>query len=240
MARTPEGSLLTERHRRLQLVLSAAALRDLLHLWGTVSPRDLATTLPPFIRAGAVIVRAGRRASAAAASRYYADFRRFEGVPGQVIITVAELPEDSVLEGALRGAALKGISTARRAGRTPEEGAQNGFVKMAGSARGLVLGGGRDTLINALRGDPEAKGWQRVTDGSPCAFCRMIAGRGLVFKNEAAGFQAHGHCGCSAEPFFEGSKPLPANERFRAEWDEATAGLSGDEALNAYRRSMGQ
>lgn len=239
MARTPEGALLTERHRRLQLLINAGAARDLLHLWGTVNPRDLSTTLAPFLRAGLVIVRAGRRASAGAASRYYADFRRLEGVPGQVVITVADLPEDPVIEGALRGAALKGIKVARDAGRSPEEGARTGFVKLAGSATGLVLGGGRETLLNALRGDPQAKGWQRVTDGAPCAFCRMVASRGPVFKHEAsADFKAHGHCGCSAEPYFDGSKPLPLNERFRQEWDEATAGHSGNDALNAYRRHI--
>lgn len=241
MARTPEGALLTERHRRLQLVISAAVLRDLLRLWGTVDPRDLAATIAPFTRAGATLVRSGRRASALAASRYYVDFRRMEGVPGTAVVTLADGPEPAVLEGNLRGAGLKGIQTARAAGRSPEEAAQNGFVKLAGSASSLVLGGGRAVLLDALMGDREAHGWQRVTDGAPCAFCRMVASRGLIAKDEgAAGFKAHGHCGCTAEPYFKDSKPLPANERFRAEWDEATVGLSGDEALNAYRRSLSQ
>jgi hypothetical protein len=64
--------------------------------------------------------------------------------------------------------------------------------------------------MGAMSSDPEARGWQRVTDGSPCAFCAMIAGRGIISKDEgAAAFEAHGHCGCSAEPAFEGSRPLP-------------------------------
>jgi hypothetical protein len=218
-------------------MLSAAAVRDLFQIWGAVDPRNLSATLAPFVRAGAVIVRAGRRASAGAASRYYVDFRRLEGVPGLAVVTIPEPPPASVFEGALRGAALSGISTARAAGRSPEEGAQTGFVKAAGSAQGLVLGGGRDTIMGAMSSDPEARGWQRVTDGSPCAFCAMIAGRGIISKDEgAAAFEAHGHCGCSAEPAFEGSRPLPANERFSAEWQEVTQGLSGGEALNAYRR----
>lgn len=239
MARTPEAGLLTERHRRLQLSLSGAALRDLLTLWATVDPENLSETILPFVRAGAIVVRAGRRASAAAASRYYVDFRRLEGARGQVILTLPELPEATVIEGGLRGAALKGIVTARQAGRTPEDASRNGFVKLAGQATGFVLGGGRTTLMNAIKGDPEARGWQRVTDGSPCAFCRMIAGRGLHSKEAGAvEFKAHGHCGCTAEPWFEGSRPLPANEEFRAEWDAATQGLAGGEALAAYRRSL--
>lgn len=239
MARTPEAALLTERHRLLQLALSAAVVRDLLRLWATVDPTDLSGTIAPFVRAGTVVVRAGRRASSAAASRYYVDFRQLEGVPGQVVVTLPAPPPAEVVEGGIRGAGLAGIVRARAAGKDPEEAAANGFVNVAGQATSLVLGGGRATLMGALRGDPEATGWQRVTDSNPCAFCRMIAGRGIVFKGgDGAAFQAHGHCGCTAEPAFEGSRVRPDNERFAAEWRDATRGLSGDEALAAYRRSI--
>lgn len=239
MARTTEGALLTERHRQLQLRLSAAALRDLLRLWGAVDPERLAETIGPWANAAAVLVRAGRRASAAAALRYYTEFRRLEGVPGQLVVTMAEPPEDELVEGNLRGAGLAGIKAARSRGLGVEQAARNGFVKAAGSASGLILGGARDTILGAIGGDREALGWQRVTDPSPCAFCRMIASRGAVFKHETgASFQAHGHCGCTAEPYFEGSKTLPANERFRQEWNEVAGGLPRDEALKVFRRHV--
>lgn len=239
MARTREGALLTERHRLLQVTLRAAALRDLLQLWSTVDPLNLSGTIAPFANAGAVVVRAGRKASAAAALRYFVDFRRLEGVPGQVVVTLPAQPPAEQVEAGLRGAALSGVVKGRRRGLTPEASARNGFVNLSGTATGLVLGGGRETLLGAVKGDPAAQGWQRVTDSSPCAFCRMVASRGAVFKDEAgADFKAHGGCGCGAEPYYEDSKPLPANERFRQEWDEATQGLSGDEALNAYRRRL--
>lgn len=217
-------------------------VRDLLRLWGTVDPRDLAATLAPFTRAGSTLVLAGRRASALAASRYYADFRRLERVRGGgVFVGIAAPPEAALVEGNLRGAGLKGIKTARDAGKTPEQASQNGFVKMAGSASGIVLGGGRDTLMSAVRSDPEAHGWQRVTSGRPCAFCAMIASKGIIAGDEAsAGFEAHGHCGCTAEPAFEGSSIRPDNERLAQAWQEATNGLSGGEALNAFRRSLSQ
>ena len=239
MARTPEGAALTERHRRLQLQLSAAAIRDLLTLWSTVDPTRLRETIGPFTRAGVVVVRAGRQASAAAASRYYVAFRQVEGVGGQLVVTLPALPEPDVFESNLRGAGLAGIVRARERGLGVEAAARNGFVKLAGSAASLVLGGGRETLLGAVQSDREALGWQRVTDASPCAFCRMVASRGAVFKSEgSADFQAHGHCGCSAEPYFEGSRPLSANERFRQEWDEVTQGLTGADALNAYRTHL--
>lgn len=237
MARTPEGAALTEAHRRLQLSVSAATVRDLLRIWALVDPTDLRGTLDPFARAGAAMVQAGRRASATASQRYYVAFRQVEGARGVVVVTTAPPPADATAAGALRGAGVAGIRNARMSGASVAEAHDNGFVKLSGSAVQLVAGGGRDTLLGAIRGDPEAQGFQRVTDGDPCAFCAMIAGRGLISKDEAAGFEAHGHCGCTAEPFFDGSRIRPDNERFATEWREATDGLSGADALNAFRRS---
>jgi hypothetical protein len=69
----------------------------------------------------------------------------------------------------------------------------------------------------------------------------MVASQGIVYKSEdSAGFEAHDHCGCTAEPAFEGSEILPANAKFRQDWNDATQGLSGGEALNAFRAHLGQ
>jgi hypothetical protein len=238
VARTPEGSFLTERHRQGQLRLNTVALADLLRLWNVVDPLDLPTTIGPFAQAAAVVTRTGHGASAALAARYYSAFRQVEGARGAMVLGVAPALPSEVAENVLRGAGLAGIKNARARGAEPAVAARNGFVKMAGSATGLLLGGGRDTLLGAIGADPEAKGWQRVTDAAPCAFCRMLAGRGAVYKDSGATFKAHGSCGCTAEPFFEGSRPLPANEQFRQEWEAATQGLAGTEAMNAYRRSL--
>ncbi len=220
--------------------MSAAVIRDLLQLWGTVDPAALRDTIAPFTHAAATMVLAGRRASALAAQRYYAQFRLVEGVQGgAVLLGTAPSPEAAVVEGNLRGAGLKGITTSRDAGRSTEESAHYGFVRMAGSASSLVLGGGRDTLMGAVQSDPHARGWQRVTDGNPCAFCAMVASRGIIAGDEAsAGFEAHGHCGCTAEPAFEGTPIRPDNERFAQAWRDSTNGLSGGEALNAFRQHL--
>jgi hypothetical protein len=211
----------------------------LLHLWGTVDPKALAATIAPFTRAGSTLVLSGRRASALAASRYYAQFRAVEGVDGSVLVTTAAPPDASVVEGNLRGAGLRGIANAFRAGRPADEAARNGFVRLAGSATNIVLGGGRDTLMGAIQSDPQARGWQRVTDGDPCAFCAMVASKGIIAGDEAsAGFEAHGHCGCTAEPAFEGTPVRPDNERLARAWKDATKGLSGTDALNAFRRHL--
>lgn len=223
----------------LQGRISAGAIRDLLRLWATVDPTNLKGTVDPFTRAGLVIVRAGHRASATAAQRYYMAFRTVERVPGAVAVSTAAPVPDHIVAGAIRGAGLAGIRNARQRGASIGAAHNNGFVKLSGSAAQLVLGGGRDTLLGAVRGDREAIGYQRVTDGAPCAFCAMIASQGIIAHDEgSAGFEAHGHCGCTAEPAFQGSRVRPDNERFRQAWDEHTQGLSGGEAINAFRRHL--
>lgn len=44
----------------------------------------------------------------------------------------------------------------------------------------------RDVVEQAASGDPYAVGWQRIAYGGACAFCRMLAGRGAVYKNNAS------------------------------------------------------
>jgi len=69
----------------------------------------------------------------------------------------------------------------------------------------------------------------------------MVASQGIFSKEEGgAGFEAHAHCGCTAEPAFEGSQVLPQNAKFREDWDNVTQGLSGGEALNAFRAHLSQ
>jgi hypothetical protein len=239
VSKTPAGAQLTEAHRQVQLHVNMATVRDLLQLWGTVDPKNLRHTIAPFTRAASTLILNGRRHSSTASASYYLAFRQAEGVKGTVVVEPPAGPASELVSGLVRGAGLAGIMNGYRRGLSPDEAHANGFVKLAGSATQLVLGGGRATLLDAIRSDPAAHGFQRVTDGTPCAFCAMIASQGIIAKDASnAGFEAHGHCGCSAEPAYEGSPVNAANERFRAAWDETTSGLSSTDALNAFRRSM--
>lgn len=59
----------------------------------------------------------------------------------------------------------------------------------------------RDTITSNRRRDPSSVGWRRVTVGG-CKFCRMLADRGAVYRQETARFAAHTSCHCTAEPVF--------------------------------------
>lgn len=74
----------------------------------------------------------------------------------------------------------------------------------------LILGGMQRRIANFSRGtitgssvaDPAARGWERIGSGE-CDFCSMLLGRGAVYSEATADFQAHDHCRCSAAPVFK-------------------------------------
>lgn len=239
MARTAEGAVLTRRHYLAQLALRASATRDVTRLWELVDPTNLTTTFDPVAQGMSVLARARHRDSSGIAAGYQERFRKAEQVAGKAAIKLAPQLVQSEALGLIRGAGLTGIINARRAGQSPQAAARNGLVKVVGQMTRLVLGGGRDTILGSAEADPRASHWQRVTSGEPCAFCAMLASRGAAFlAEESAGFEAHDHCSCSAEVAYEGSQMPLTSQALRSQWDTVTAGLSGDDALNAFRSSL--
>lgn len=226
--------------------LTAAALRDLLRLWTAIIRPDDMSTFQRFAELAATLIGLRQRDSAGLAAAYYEAFRTAEGASGAPTLVMAAPLATTAVQDSVRAAALAGFTGGRRAGQTPEAAARNGFVRASGTATRMVLTGGRDTITGSVQADRQALGWLRITDADPCAFCRMVASRGPAYKSQrTASFQAHDHCGCSAEPFYEGS-PIPeASRRFEQEWtaaqrwardnDAASRGTSNN-ALNNYRR----
>jgi hypothetical protein len=86
----------------------------------------------------------------------------------------------------------------------------------------------RDTMVTNRRRDPSAIGWRRISSGTGCKFCRMLADKGAIFKESTARFAAHAHCHCTAAPVFEGQDgpeasvmQYVASQRRRSEKDRA-------------------
>lgn len=238
MARTPEGAALTRKHYLTQLAIRSGAARDVTRLWGTVDPTNLTATFDPFAQAATVLARVRHRDSSGVAAGYQERFRKAEQVGGKAAIKLASQLVTGDALGLIRGAGLSGIINARRAGQSPQAAARNGLVKVVGQMTRLVLAGGRDTILGSAEADPKASHWQRVTSGEPCAFCAMLATRGAVFSVDTADFEAHDHCSCTAEVAYEGSQMPLTSQALRSQWDTVTAGLSGDDALNAFRQSL--
>lgn len=237
MARTAEGAALTRRHYASQLGVRAATSRDIMTLWRGVDPTNLTGTFDTFAQSATVLTRARHGTSSGVAADYQEQFRRAERVAGRAAVKLgAGLDVRNALS-SIRGAGLSGIINARRAGFSPQAAAQRGLVKVLGATTRLVLGGGRETILSSAIEDTQASRWQRVTSGDPCSFCVSLAVDGNTFAADTADFEAHDHCSCSAEVAYEGSHPPLTSQQLQSRWDAATEGLSGDDALNAYRAS---
>lgn len=248
MARTGEGALLTEQHRAAQLAVRAGSLRDLVTLWRAVDPTRLGATIETFARAAAILAGRDFERSSSLSGLYYRLFRTAEGVPGAAVASLAPRPSTEALAGELRGAALKGIITARRGGLSVPLAAERGLVRVTGALTKLVLGGGRMTLVRSALADRQALGWARATSGQACAFCRMLASRGPVYKSEkSADFQSHDDCACTPEVVYEGSTGTSQASEYAEQWAAAQraardsgTGSTGtsNNALNNYRRYL--
>lgn len=124
-------------------------------------------------------------------------------------------------------------------GKTPREARDESFVQSSGAATRHVLTGGRQSLLTLLTDDPQVQRWIRVTDGDPCAFCAMLASRGPVYLTEdSAGFRAHDHCACTAEPVYSMDAPWPGRaQEFHRLWNEHIRGrYSGKKAIREWER----
>lgn len=116
------------------------------------------------------------------------------------------------------------------------------FVAASGAASRHVLTGGRRSLLTLVENDTRAIGWIRVTDGDPCSWCALLAGRGPVYRTEqSAGFSAHDACACQAEPVYSRDTLWPGRAaEFRRLYREVTTGTTGRDSINAFRRAYEQ
>lgn len=195
MAETEAGRLLTEAHRQRQLTIRAAALRDLVRIWPAFNLEDIDRSWGPIETATLAVIAQRRRASAGAAANYFRAFRTAEGIPGPAEPRIAPSPRQSLLVASLR--LLGPIATKKSIAAGVPNPVDRALTRISGSVARVVLNGGRETLLESARADRQAKGFVRVTDGDPCAFCADLAGFGITGLN--AGFAAHDHCGCSQE-----------------------------------------
>jgi hypothetical protein len=111
-------------------------------------------------------------------------------------------------------------------------------------ARVLIDGGLQLRIANAAREtirvssleDPAAQGWQRSSSGG-CAFCAMVAGRGVVYSEASADFASHDHCRCVAVPAFSGKprlvRPYAPSERVASDADRARVSAWIDDNVDA-------
>lgn len=245
MARTAEGSALTEQHRQVQLQVRAQALKAYIAVWPLWTGDE--RSFQRMMDAAVPVIQTFRGVSASLAAGYFERFRAVERPGGAAVALVASPLDVKRIRGTLHFTGVDMTRKALLAGQPPEQAMRTALIRTSGTTSRLVLDGGRDTVMQSIAEDKRSGRWARVTDGNPCAFCAMLASRGHVYVEKGtADFQAHDHDGCLPEPAYPDAALPPSAEKWSRVWDDALreASEAGEDvygrenALNAFRRHL--
>jgi hypothetical protein len=247
VASTPAGRATSTAHRLAQGRVSARVVADVLGIWRSLDPLRL--TDPGWTGQVLASLARHRDDSAELAADYYRDFRRAEApaapafAPRSLVAGTSSLWRNRALT-SLRVTGTRVVTRLILGGWDPARALDKAGPAVAAASSRHALAAGRDVVDSALRTDPAARGWLRVTDGDPCWFCAMLASRGAVYLTRRSASTRggtdepyHDGCGCQTEPVFRVAELPDASRRFAALWETSTEGLSGKAARNAFRRA---
>ena len=228
---------LAEAQRLEQAAVSAEATKAVLALWlATYEPGNSAVW-QSLLAALKALVAAFRIRSAQSAANYYSRSRWEAGVRSSILPRQAGPAPADLVEVAAQITGARAYGRAVSSGFTERAARERAGTQIAGAMARIALDAGRETILATADEDPEAIGWARITDADPCAFCAMLASRGPVYSEDTASFQAHAHCACIAAPVWSRDEAwLGHSKDLYEQWQKATKGHSGADALKAWRR----
>ncbi|MYY79783.1 MULTISPECIES: hypothetical protein [unclassified Streptomyces] len=236
------------RHRQVQRGLTRFLVRDMRALRRLIRPQDLEGTVPDWIEAVRALVAQYGNASAAAAADFYDAERVAARVTGRFTVPLLDPPPDDKVDNSLRWA-TKDLwprdpddpSTTDAQLQPLDKRLDAAEKKAEAVVQKLVTDQGRGTVQGAVQRDRMAVGYARAAALGACAFCRMLATRGMTYKQDTAGFRAHDGCNCGVIPVFAGQR-FELSEHAQ-EWDrlyrEYAAPYPGDQ-LRRFRRAIAE
>lgn len=190
-------------YRAAQVRVRAAVDRDLDRLWQRIwsafpdGPTKPYHVRDAFLQQVPVLVARYGDVAASLAADWYEQMREQASVGGSFSAQLVDSPYLDAVDGAVRRTAS--------ALWTPQPKAMlTALLPVIGK---YVLAAGRATIQHNVARDPQASGWQRVTRADACTFCRMLAGRGAVYKKTTAFFASHDDCNCAAVPSWDHDAP---------------------------------
>lgn len=212
--------------------LDASLSQQVAQAWARLlDTSDLAASVPQLSAGIAALVHRYGSAQALAAAQYYRQVRELAGVAGRFVPKQPDPPPPQQVAAA--------VSWATRNLWTADPDPAPALVMVQGAAQRLALDTGRDTLLDAVRSDRQARGWAREPRLDCCAFCAMLATRGAVYgSKKSAMFQAHDHDHCTPVPVFGPYEPPAHVREWEAMWRSSTRGKSGAEARRAFRAAF--
>lgn len=234
---TSDGSASAGRWRAAQRGLTRLLLRDLRILRRLIDAGRLQATVPPWIDAVTQVVDRYSQTSATLAADFYDGEREVAGMPGSFTVPVADPPPDEQVDASLRWATKDLWSRSEPDATVAQlepldvrlEAAMN---KADGVVDRLVLNAGRETVLQAVRQDPQAVAWARSAALGCCSFCALMASRGATYRTAGtAGRDAnarfegdtgeakfHNWCRCVVIPVYRGQ--VFELSPHAAEWDQ--------------------
>src|SRR5665647_939551 len=186
-----------ERLRAVQAGVRALVGRDLRDMFSSLDlarPEGAAAALRAYVPA---LVQQYGESAATLAADWYDEVRATEGIPGRFRASMMPSPYQDAAE-----------PTARRAaGALFTDRPVDALTSLESAVGKYALAAGRSTITTSSARDPQASGWQREVRSGACDFCKMLAGRGGVYKEATAHFAAHGHDHCVAVPSWDANAP---------------------------------
>lgn len=187
----------TARLRAAQVGVRRLVERDLSSFFMSLDLSRPERVRDELLRFVPVLVRAHGESAAAIAADWYDDLRAGERVPGRFRAVMVGSPYLDATEGTVR----------RAAGSLFTDTPGLALTTLLPSMGKYVLAAGRQTIAASTFQDPQASGWQRVVRAGACNFCRMLHGRGAVYRESTAHFASHKSCNCAAAPSWDRDAP---------------------------------
>lgn len=229
---------LASQHRLTQALLAAQLIQDVLALWLVLDLSHIRTSWVSVEAAIMGLVRSAAAQSVLYGTDYYASAREIAGLAGDITLTEPPHLDLNVVSDILTKTGPGSLLHDIKIGKQLAQALSDSGARMAGQAGNAVNRIGRETVQQLVQEDPKAIGWARKLGPRPCFFCSMLASRGPVYKTrKSASFLAHGNCMCTAVPGFRKKDlSLPENNYLQKLWQKVTKGLSGKNAVNAWRQ----
>jgi hypothetical protein len=256
---SPSGAQAAQQMRARQVQVANQAVKEVVEdLWPLVKPLAPFDQYLGWLRLMAQLLERYRRSAVEAAAVSYNELRRQQT---EQVVTY-QLPEVELGVSPKMLASLMATGPGRmrqllKQGYAPEQAHRDALPLLSGVVTRQTLDAAREAVDLAVRDDEEAIGWARVTRPKACAFCLMMASRGAVYLSEQSATKVVGQRGrprgsrglgdayhdddrCIAVPVFSNDQGLPdLNRQLEQTWIDSTRGLSGKEALAAFRAATG-
>lgn len=229
-------------------------VRELARAWKLLDINRLTETLDPYLTAVRGVVEKYGPISGGMAADYYDALRASAGIRGKFTVKPSSLPEPGQIDESLKWATRQFWTAIPEAEAEAvrdvlREADVEDFVPtfteddiqtmVEGAVDKLVGDVGRNTLIESIQRDKQAKGWARVPEPDCCYFCALLSTRGAVYHSrESASFEAHDHCRCQPEPLFgKHYEPTAKVREWQRMYEDVTGSISGKDKITEFRRA---